>query len=58
VTLIDAQVYFISELPAEVRAGDLATIAGIALALAMLATIYPALRAAATRPAEALRHEV
>ncbi len=58
VTLVDPKVYFISELPAEVQAADLVTVAGIALALAMLATIYPALRAAATRPAEALRHEV
>ena len=34
-----------------------ATIAAIAFALTVLATIYPALRGAATEPAEALRYE-
>jgi lipoprotein-releasing system permease protein len=33
-------------------------IAGTALLLGILATIYPAWRAATTQPAEALRHEV
>jgi lipoprotein-releasing system permease protein len=33
-------------------------VAGTALLLGVLATLYPALRAAATQPAEALRHEV
>ncbi|MGQ0383347.1 MAG: lipoprotein-releasing ABC transporter permease subunit [Gammaproteobacteria bacterium] len=57
-TLVDARVYFISELPADVQAGDVLLVGGIALALGVLATLYPALRAAATQPAEALRHEV
>jgi lipoprotein-releasing system permease protein len=51
-------VYFISELPSEIRAGDVILIASVALALGMLATLYPAWRAARTQPAEALRHEV
>ncbi|MGH8197859.1 MAG: lipoprotein-releasing ABC transporter permease subunit [Steroidobacteraceae bacterium] len=58
ITLVDPRVYFISELPAEVRSGDVFLIAGMALALCVLATIYPAWRAARTQPAEALRHEV
>jgi lipoprotein-releasing system permease protein len=58
VTLVDPRVYFISELPAEIRAGDVLLIAGVALALGVLATLYPAWRAATTQPAEALRHEV
>jgi lipoprotein-releasing system permease protein len=58
ITLVDPRVYFISELPADVRTGDVLVIAGTALLLGILATIYPAWRAATTQPAEALRHEV
>jgi len=58
ITLVDPRVYFISELPAEVRSGDVLLIAGLALALGVLATLYPAWRAAKTQPAEALRQEV
>ena len=58
VTLVDPQVYFISELPADVQAGDVLLVAGTALLLGIAATLYPAIRAAATQPAEALRHEV
>ncbi|MEM9057075.1 MAG: lipoprotein-releasing ABC transporter permease subunit [Pseudomonadota bacterium] len=50
-------VYFISDLPARVRSGDVATIAGTAFALSALSTLYPAWRAARTKPAEALRYE-
>jgi len=57
-TLVDPRVYFISELPADVRAGEVLVIAAVALALGVLATLYPAWRAARTQPAEALRHEV
>jgi lipoprotein-releasing system permease protein len=58
ITLVDPSVYFISELPADVRLGDVVLIAGTALLLGILATLYPAWRAATTQPAEALRHEV
>lgn len=58
ITLVDPSVYFISELPADVRTHDVLVIAGTSLLLGILATIYPAWRAAATQPAEALRHEV
>ena len=50
-------VYFISDLPADVRVADLVKICGIAFVLALLATVYPAWRAARTLPAEALRYE-
>jgi lipoprotein-releasing system permease protein len=50
-------VYFISDLPSEVRASDLVTVCATALVLCTLSTIYPAWRAARTRPAEALRYE-
>ena len=58
VMLVDPRVYFISELPADLRGGEVLVIAAVALALGVLATLYPAWRAAKTQPAEALRHEV
>lgn len=57
-TLVDPSVYLIAELPARVQYDDVALVGGTALALAVAATIWPALRAAATQPAEALRHEI
>jgi lipoprotein-releasing system permease protein len=58
ITLVDEQVYFISELPADIRVADVLRIAGTALALGVMSTWYPAWRAARTAPADALRHEV
>ena len=58
IALVDPRVYFISELPSEIRPGDVVLIASVALALGVLATLYPAWRAARTQPAESLRHEV
>jgi lipoprotein-releasing system permease protein len=55
--VMDPTVYYITEIPSEPRAGQIATIAAIAFVLTVLATIYPALRGAATEPAEALRYE-
>ncbi len=50
-------VYYISDLPSEVQAKDVATIGLVSLALAFLATIYPSWRASRVNPAEALRYE-
>jgi lipoprotein-releasing system permease protein len=58
VAFVDPRVYFISDLPAEIRMADVLLIGGTALALCIAATVYPAWRAATTLPAEALRHEV
>jgi lipoprotein-releasing system permease protein len=52
-----ADVYFISDLPSELRIADVVRIAGIALALALVSTVYPAWVAARTAPAEALRYD-
>lgn len=54
---LDAKVYFMSDLPAQVQVNDVWRIAGTAFALCCLSTLYPAWRAALTQPAEALRHE-
>ena len=52
-----ADVYYLTSLPADLKAGDLFWVSFIALALTACATIYPALRAAAVAPAEVLRYE-
>ncbi len=52
-----ADVYFISDLPADLQLSDVVKISTIALMLALASTIYPALRGARTMPAEALRYE-
>ncbi|MDX1516362.1 MAG: lipoprotein-releasing ABC transporter permease subunit [Woeseiaceae bacterium] len=57
IKLLAADVYFISDLSSELRAGDVIRIASIALILALLSTLYPAWMAARTAPAEALRYE-
>jgi len=57
IRFLDASVYLMSDLPSEVRLGDVLKVSGVALALSALATIYPAWRAARMLPAEALRHE-
>ena len=56
-SIFDPTVYYISEIPSELRAADVVLVAGIALVLTLAATVYPARRAAATEPAEALRYE-
>jgi lipoprotein-releasing system permease protein len=57
VQLLPEDVYYITGLPTDMQPSDIAIIAAIALAMAFLATIYPAWRASRTPPAEALRYE-
>jgi lipoprotein-releasing system permease protein len=57
VDLLSAEVYYLDSLPAQVRPLEVLEIGGLALALAVLATFYPALSAARQPPAEALRYE-
>ncbi|MFP4146608.1 MAG: lipoprotein-releasing ABC transporter permease subunit [Halorhodospira sp.] len=54
---LPADIYYISDLPSQLRAEDVTRITGLALALSLVATLYPAWRAARTEPAEALRYE-
>ena len=55
--LMPEDVYYISGVPSELHWGDVGLIAVIAFVFCLLATIYPAWRAARTDPAEALRYE-
>lgn len=55
--VFDPTVFVITEVPSEVHWPQVAGITVTALVLTVLATIYPALRGAATEPAEALRYE-
>jgi len=55
--VMDPSVYYITQIPSELRLGQIATITTIAFVLTVVATIYPAIRGAATEPAEALRYE-
>jgi len=57
IKFLAADVYFISDLPADLRIADVVKISAIALVLALLSTLYPAWRGARTSPAEALRYE-
>ena len=53
----DADVFYITALPSELQTQDVLWISAAALLLTLMATVYPALRAAATPPAAALRYE-
>jgi lipoprotein-releasing system permease protein len=55
--LFDPTLYFLSKLPAEIDSGETVTVLLMALALSLLATLYPAWRAARLDPVEALRYE-
>jgi len=55
--LFPAEFYFLSRLPAIVDAREVAVIVGMTLIIAILASIYPAWKAASLDPIDALRHE-
>lgn len=55
--LLSADVYYISQLKAELHGEDVLRIGLLALFLSFLSTLYPAWRAARVQPAEALRYE-
>jgi len=56
-TFLAKNIYYISELPSQLRWSDVITIISVSLAMGFVATLYPAWRAAQTQPAEALRYE-
>ena len=55
--LMPADIYYISDLPSDLRWDDVGSIVGLAFVLCLIATLYPAWRAARTHPVEALRYE-
>lgn len=55
--ILSAEVYYINELPSDMKWSDVFAITSVALTLSFLATIYPAWRASRVQPAEALRYE-
>ncbi|MCM0028445.1 MAG: lipoprotein-releasing ABC transporter permease subunit [Polynucleobacter sp.] len=57
VQFLPRDIYFISQLPSDVRLNDVLTVGLMAFGLSILATLYPSRRAANVQPAEALRYE-
>jgi lipoprotein-releasing system permease protein len=55
--LFNAEVYFLTRLPAVLEWSQVSQVIVMALGLSLLATLYPSWRAARTDPVEALRHE-
>jgi lipoprotein-releasing system permease protein len=55
--LWEAEIRFLSEIPAEIDWTEVLSIIVMAFGLSILATIYPAWRAARLDPVEALRYE-
>ena len=57
VQFLSKDVYYISEVPSDLQWHDVFVMTSVAMVLSLLATLYPAWRAARTHPAEALRYE-
>jgi lipoprotein-releasing system permease protein len=55
--LFSPELYYLSQLPAEMDTGETVSVVIMALVLAVLATIYPSWRASRLDPVEALRYE-
>ena len=57
ISVLPSDVYYISDLPSDMQWSDVGLIAALAFLFSLIATIYPAWRAARTQPAAALRYE-
>jgi lipoprotein-releasing system permease protein len=57
VKFLSPDVYYISELPSDMRWSDVITVTCASFVMGLLATLYPAWRASRTQPADALRYE-
>ena len=55
--ILDSDVYYVTDIPSDLQWPSVALIGVAALLLTTCAVIYPAIRAARTAPAEALRYE-
>jgi lipoprotein-releasing system permease protein len=56
-SLFPADIYYITELPSDLRSSDVVKFAAMSLGMSLFSTLYPAWRASRTHPAEALRYE-
>jgi len=56
-SLFPSDIYYITELPSDLRRSDVVSFAMMSLFMSLLSTLYPAWRASRTEPAEALRYE-
>ena len=57
VQFLSSDVYYISFVPSKLQWQDVGLVTVVALALSLIATLYPAFRASRIQPAEALRYE-
>lgn len=55
--VFDPSVYFISQIPSDLRFADVFLICTVGIVLSVLATLYPAYRASQVEPAEVLRYQ-
>jgi len=56
-SLFPSDIYYITELPSDLRSADVLKFALMSLGMSLLSTLYPSWRAARTHPAEALSYE-
>ena len=54
---LSPEIYYLADVPADIRGRDVVTIVVVAFAMSVVATLYPAWRGSNTQPAEALRYE-
>ena len=57
VQFLAKDVYYITDLPSDLRYHEVALVASLSFLISLLATLYPSYRASKTQPAEALRYE-
>ena len=56
-SLFPSDIYYITELPSDLKSSDVIKFSLMSLAMSLLSTIYPSWRASRTHPAEALSYE-
>jgi len=57
VTFLESDIYPVSFLPSSLQFNDVVLVTSVALAMSLLATIYPARKASRVQPAQALRYD-